>query len=226
MSGPAFEVALCSALRARGSQHAQALRDVDSLRDVLSGHVITTLMDAPWAPIYLAVCFLLHPLIGVVALAGAVAILLIAVLNERATKDPLVRAALLNLRALDRLGSCLRNAEAVWSRAEAWRDGLGAMDAVTARALAALPVLCEYAAPLLRPGGVLVCWKGAVEAAEEADGRAAAELLGLSAPDVRAVVPYPGSRRRTLWVFRRVGDLPAGFPRRAGMALKRPLRAG
>src|SRR3954452_8268860 len=109
MSGPAFEAALCSALRARGSQHAQALRDVDSLRDVLSGHVITTLMDAPWAPIYLAVCFLLHPLIGVVALAGAVAILLIAVLNERATKDPLVRAALLNLRALDRLGSCLRN---------------------------------------------------------------------------------------------------------------------
>ena len=100
------------------------------------------------------------------------------------------------------------------------------MDAVTARALAALPVLCEYAAPLLRPGGVLVCWKGAVDAVEEADGRAAASVLGLSEPDVRSVVPYPGSQRRTLWVFRRVGDVPAGFPRREGMALKRPLRAG
>ena len=120
----------------------------------------------------------------------------------------------------------LGNAQAVWTRAEAWRDGLGAMDAVTARALAALPVLCEYAAPLLRPGGVLVCWKGAVDAGEEADGRAAASALGLSEPDVRSVVPYPGSQRRTLWVFRRVGDVPAGFPRREGMALKRPLRAG
>jgi 16S rRNA (guanine527-N7)-methyltransferase len=120
----------------------------------------------------------------------------------------------------------LRNAHAVWTRAEAWRDGLGAMDAVTARALAALPVLCEYAAPLLRPGGVLVCWKGAVDPGEEADGRAAAALLGLSAPEVRSVVPYAGSRRRTLWAFRRIGELPAGFPRREGIALKRPLRAG
>ena len=50
---------------------------------------------------------------------------------------------------------------------------------VTARALAALPVLCEYAAPLLREGGVLVAWKGAVDAREEADGLHAAEVLGL-----------------------------------------------
>ena len=57
----------------------------------------------------------------------------------------------------------LANAEVVCGRAEAWADGLGRCDVVTARALAALPVLCEYAAPLLREGGVLVAWKGAVE---------------------------------------------------------------
>ena len=95
----------------------------------------------------------------------------------------------------------------------------------TARALAALPVLCEYAAPLLRESGALVCWKGAVEAPEEADGRAAAALLGLSPPEVVPVAPYPGSRRRALWVFRRVAPLPPGFPRRPGMATKRPLSA-
>jgi 16S rRNA (guanine527-N7)-methyltransferase len=122
-------------------------------------------------------------------------------------------------------GCGLSNAAAVWARAEAWRDGLGACDAVTARALAALPVLCEYAAPLLRPGGVLVCWKGAVDAAEEADGRAAAAHLGLSAPDVVPVTPYRGSERRTLWVFRQESPVPAGFPRRPGMATKRPLSA-
>jgi 16S rRNA (guanine527-N7)-methyltransferase len=127
----------------------------------------------------------------------------------------------------DTAAACgLSNATAVPARAEEWRDGLGACDVVTARALAALPVLCEYAAPLLREGGRLVCWKGAVASGEAAAGRAAAELLGLSAPEVQHVTPYRGSERRTLWVFRRVGPVPAGFPRRAGMAVKRPLGGG
>jgi 16S rRNA (guanine527-N7)-methyltransferase len=117
----------------------------------------------------------------------------------------------------------LENASAVWTRAEEFEDGMGACDVVTARALAALPVLCEYAAPLLREGGALVCWKGAVEDEEAADGRAAARFLGLSEPEVVRVRPYQGSARRALWVFRREGPMPGGYPRRAGMATKRPL---
>ena len=53
-------------------------------------------------------------------------------------------------------------------------------------------MVCEYAAPLLREGGVLVAWKGAVDAAEEADGLAAAALLGLERDAVLAVEPYRG----------------------------------
>jgi 16S rRNA (guanine527-N7)-methyltransferase len=98
-------------------------------------------------------------------------------------------------------------------------------DVVTARALAALPVLCEYAAPLLREGGALVAWKGAVDAREEADGLYAAEVLGLEREEVRAVQPYPGSERRTLHVFRKKQSTPEMYPRRAGMAAKRPLTA-
>ncbi len=113
----------------------------------------------------------------------------------------------------------LPNAEAVWSRAEGWD---GTADVVVARALGALPVLCEYAAPLLADGGRAVFYKGAVSAEEEADGRHAAGVLGLSEPTVIAV---PGTERRTLWVFHRLTPPPDGFPRRAGMAVKRPLRA-
>ena len=113
----------------------------------------------------------------------------------------------------------LSNVEVVWGRAE---ECSGPFDAVCARALAALPVLCEYAAPLLVEGGVAIFWKGAVSAEEEADGRFAAALLGLSAPEV---VPVAGSQRRTLWVFRKVAPTPARFPRRPGMATKRPLSA-
>jgi 16S rRNA (guanine527-N7)-methyltransferase len=117
-------------------------------------------------------------------------------------------------------GRCgLENVSVAWSRAEEWD---GTADVVVARALAALPVLCEYAAPLLADGGRAVFWKGAVDAAEAADGGYAAEVLGLSAPEVIAV---PGTERRSLWIFDRVSPPPARFPRRAGMAVKRPLRA-
>jgi 16S rRNA (guanine527-N7)-methyltransferase len=124
---------------------------------------------------------------------------------------------------VERLG--LTNARVVRARVEEWDEGRGACDAVTARALGALPVVCEYAAPLLREGGVLVAWKGAVEEVEEADGLAAAEALGLERDAVLAVQPYAGSERRTLHVFRKVAPTPERYPRRAGMAAKRPLTA-
>ena len=84
-------------------------------------------------------------------------------------------------------------------------------------------MLCEYAAPLLADGGVLVAWKGAVDDAEAADGAAAAATLGLEPADVLAVQPYPAAERRTLHVFRKIAPTPSRFPRRAGMAVKRPL---
>jgi 16S rRNA (guanine527-N7)-methyltransferase len=119
----------------------------------------------------------------------------------------------------------LPNVDVVWTRAEEWGDGRERCDVVTARALAALPVLVEYAAPLLRMGGALVAWKGAVGEAETADAYAAAEHLGLAADPVRSVVPYEGSQRRTLHVLRKINPTPRGFPRRPGIATKRPLSA-
>jgi 16S rRNA (guanine527-N7)-methyltransferase len=117
----------------------------------------------------------------------------------------------------------LTNAEVVCARVEELPQA--DFDAVTARALAALPVLCEYAAPLLVEGGVLVAWKGGVDTAEDADGLAAAAALGLRREEVRAVEPYAGSERRTLHVLRKIAPTPPGYPRRPGMAVKRPLRA-
>ena len=124
-------------------------------------------------------------------------------------------------RTVSALG--LENVRVVCARAEELEEE--PFDVVTARALASLSVLCEYAAPLLREGGALVAWKGAVDASEDADGLHAAQVLGLEREEVRAVEPYPGSQRRTLHVFRKVSPTPEGYPRRPGMAAKRPLTA-
>jgi 16S rRNA (guanine527-N7)-methyltransferase len=124
-------------------------------------------------------------------------------------------------RAAARTGA--GNARAVRARAEEWVEGRGASDAVTARALARLAVLVEYAAPLLRDGGVLVAWKGRRDADEEAAGARAAEIVGLEPESPIAVEAGPAAEHRHLHVFRKVAPTPPEFPRRAGMARKRPL---
>jgi 16S rRNA (guanine527-N7)-methyltransferase len=124
-------------------------------------------------------------------------------------------------RAVEAAG--LTNVEVVHARAEEWRDGAGRHDLVAARALAALAVLCEYAAPLLAAGGELVAYKGAVAEDEARAGSRAAAELGLEPAGVLAVAPYPGAGAATLHRFRKIAPTPERFPRRPGMALKRPL---
>jgi 16S rRNA (guanine527-N7)-methyltransferase len=124
----------------------------------------------------------------------------------------------------------LSNARSVTARVEDFArvpaslgGGAGAYDAATARAVGPLAVLVEYAAPLLRDGGVLVAWKGARDADEEAAGAAAAGVVGMAVEEVLPVKPYPSSENRHLHVFRKIAPTPDRFPRRAGMARKRPL---
>ena len=79
--------------------------------------------------------------------------------------------------------------------------------------------------PLLVAGGRLVAWKGRSDPAEERDGLAAALATGLEHEQTLVVAPRPGAEDRRLHVYRKVRPTPARFPRRAGMALKRPITA-
>ena len=117
----------------------------------------------------------------------------------------------------------LDNAEVVHARAEEWPAGVDAHDLVTARALATLPVVLEYAAPLLELGGAVVAWKGRRDPREERAGIRAATEVGLEPIEVRRVRPYPAARDRHLHVFGKAATTPTRFPRRPGMARKRPL---
>jgi 16S rRNA (guanine527-N7)-methyltransferase len=157
--------------------------------------------------------------------------LALAVALPQAQVD-LVESAGRKTAVVDRLiqAGHVSNARSITTRAEelgsvpaAIGGGREAYDAVTARAVGSLAVLLEYAAPLLREGGVLVAWKGARDAAEEAGGAVAAGRLGMEVGDVLPVRPFESSENRHLHVFRKVSPTPAGFPRRPGMARKRPL---
>ena len=98
-----------------------------------------------------------------------------------------------------------------------------AYDVACARAVGPLAVLLEYAAPLLTDVGALIAWKGRRDPVEEAAGAEAAGILGLELAEVRAVEPYPGSRERHLHLYRKLRAAPERFPRRPGVAAKRPL---
>jgi 16S rRNA (guanine527-N7)-methyltransferase len=126
-------------------------------------------------------------------------------------------------RAARELG--LENVAVVNARAEAWPAGIGANDVVTARALAPLGVLVEYAAPLLRARGSLVAWKGHRDPGEEADAAVAADTLGMERPTPHLVEPFSRAGARTLYLSMKVEATPEGYPRRAGMPRKRPFRA-
>lgn len=117
------------------------------------------------------------------------------------------------------------NVRIVKARAEDWQAGTSRFDLITARALAPLSVVAEYAAPLLRLDGTLLAWRGRRDPADEAAAAVAASELGLEPVDVRHVQPYPEATDRHLHRFVKVAQTPARFPRRPGIARKRPLGA-
>lgn len=124
---------------------------------------------------------------------------------------------------LRRAGARFPNVRVVPDRSENLaRDERDGYPLVTARALGSLPVVMELAAPLMAPGGSLVAWRGRREADDPAAAQAAADALGLAHMSDVDVTPFPGvSRYFSVWT--KVADTPGRYPRRPGMAAKRPL---
>lgn len=102
-----------------------------------------------------------------------------------------------------------------------WRD---AADLCLARAVAPLPTLLEYCAPLVRAGGLLALPKSGEVAEEVAAAEAAARALRVR---LRDIVPVSAAlnlgEHRAIVVYDKVGATPAGYPRRTGLARSRPI---
>ena len=116
---------LARSARLGAQEHAHGLRDAAALRAFLGGAGLLALFDAPWLPLFLLIIYLFHPVMGLVALGGALVMLALAALNELATRRPLERAQAEARRAGRFIDANLRNAEVV--------SALGMLPAVTRR---------------------------------------------------------------------------------------------
>lgn len=120
-----LEGLLAQTARLSGAEYLNGLRDVAALRNFLVGAGVIALFDAPWLPLFLLLIYLFHPVLGAVALGGALLMLLLAVLNERLTRQPLERTLAAGRRAGRFIDAATGNAETV--------SALGMQRAVTAR---------------------------------------------------------------------------------------------
>src|SRR5262245_20918807 len=108
---PLFNAVLRGTLRQPAAGHPQALRDLETIREFLTGAGLIAMCDAPWVPIFVAGCFVLHPMYGLVATAGAVLIFGFAIANELFTRKQLKTASQSAQVAGSYAAAIFRNAE-------------------------------------------------------------------------------------------------------------------
>ena len=104
----------------------------------------------------------------------------------------------------------------------------GAYDVVTSRAVARLSVVAEYCVPLLEIGGHAIAMKGWLKAEELEEGERAVDKLGAKVVGITKVpiLSEVGDKERNLVILEKMQETPAQYPRRAGVAVRRPLGAG
>ena len=120
-----FSAVFDQSLRGARGERAQPLRDLATVRQFLTGPGPFALFDAPWAPLFLAVVFLFHPMLGFIALAGAVVLFSMALINELSTRRPLQLAGAQSIAANGFAEASLRNAEVL--------EAMGMMPAIRKR---------------------------------------------------------------------------------------------
>jgi len=100
-------------VRRMGGSNAQTLRDLDAVRSLLSGGAMSVLFDLPWIPIFMGILFIIDPWVGALTLLGGIAVLLLAVAQDRATHSALKEQSAASIKSYSFTDSALRNAEIV-----------------------------------------------------------------------------------------------------------------
>jgi ATP-binding cassette subfamily C protein len=131
LSARVYDVVVQLPLRTRAPDGLVALRDLDQIRSFLSSGGPPALFDLPWMPIYILICFIFHPWIGVAALVGALILATITIFTEFMTREP-TRTATAHAAQRNSLADAgRRNAEVMRAMGMAGRMGVMWGDANT-----------------------------------------------------------------------------------------------
>ena len=110
-----FNASFEAHLSQTGTNPAQPFSDLTNVRQFLTGQGLFAFLDAPWAPIYVAVLFMLNPLLGWFAIASALMLILVAYIGHRVTHEPLEHAMEAGMQVNAYVHSKLKNAEVIES---------------------------------------------------------------------------------------------------------------
>jgi len=108
-----YSAAFEQGLKMGDGNAGQALKDLTSLRQFLTGNALFALFDAPWFPIYLFVIFIFHPALGFFALCGTIVLITLAYINEKISHKPLADANTMAIASSNIASNNLRNAEVI-----------------------------------------------------------------------------------------------------------------
>ncbi|MCZ8384323.1 type I secretion system permease/ATPase [Achromobacter xylosoxidans] len=125
LAGRVHEAAFRRGLAGVPANAGQAVSDLNTVRQFLTGSAVFAFFDAPWFPLFLLVMFLFHPWMGTLALAGTIILVALAWLNEQVSRKLLAEAGGLSVRAGVEADGQLRNAEAI--------QAMGMLDRLRAR---------------------------------------------------------------------------------------------
>jgi len=92
---------------------SQPIRDLEMVRSVISGHALLAVFDLPWSPLFISLIYIMHPMLGAVALLGAVATVVLAFVAQRLTQPMIKEVAHQQSKAFLFVESCLRNVDAI-----------------------------------------------------------------------------------------------------------------
>jgi ATP-binding cassette, subfamily C, bacterial len=112
LAGPVLASMVNTARMGEGG-NVQALRSLQQVRNFITSPVMLLLIDGPLAPIYFGVIFLIHRDLGFIAFTSGLVLLLIAILNQKATALPLSRASLHGSQADATAESLARNSQVI-----------------------------------------------------------------------------------------------------------------
>jgi ATP-binding cassette, subfamily C, bacterial exporter for protease/lipase len=100
-------------LKKAGGNAGQALQDLTTVRQFVTGNALFAFFDAPWFPFYLVVIFLFNSSLGIFALCGTIALIALAYVNEVVSKKPMQEAGNMAIAAGNLATNNLRNAEVI-----------------------------------------------------------------------------------------------------------------